>query len=202
MHPPTLISSIGDYKDWLLDTLPNQGEWTEEEYLWVTESTNRLVEFTDGELELLPMPTDRHQSILQFLFLAFHAYLVPEGGKVLFAALRMRVRPRKFREPDLLLVKDAKDPRRQNRFWTGADLTLEVVSDTKPERDLIDKRQDYAEGNVPEYWIVNPLDETITVLKLEGGAYIEHGVFARGGTATSATLAGFSVNVAAVFDAD
>src|SRR5258707_732732 len=81
---------------------------------------------------------------------------------------------------DLLLVKDAKDPRRQNRFWLGADLTLEVVSEDKPARDLIDKRHDYAEGGVPEYWIVNPQDETITVLKLDGSVYVEHGVFRRG----------------------
>ena len=31
MNPPTLIRSIGDYKDWLIDTLPNQGRWTEED---------------------------------------------------------------------------------------------------------------------------------------------------------------------------
>jgi Uma2 family endonuclease len=99
-------------------------------------------------------------------------------------------------------VKDAKDPRRQNRFWTGADLTMEVVSEDKPARDLVDKRHDYAEGTVPEYWIVNPQDETITVLKLEGPAYVERGVFRRRDTATSLVLPGFRVSVDAVFDAE
>ena len=102
----------------------------------------------------------------------------------------------------MLLVKSAKDPRRRNRFWTGADLTLEVVSVDKPERDLIDKRHDYAEGNVPEYWIVNPQAETITVLRLENGAYVEHGVFGQGEQATSVILPGFSVKVTEVFDVD
>jgi Uma2 family endonuclease len=54
---------------------------------------------------------------------------------------------------------------------------------------------------VPEYWIVNPQDETITVLTLAGGAYVEHGLFRRGDTATSLVLPGFSVSVDAVFDA-
>jgi Uma2 family endonuclease len=124
------------------------------------------------------------------------------GGKVLFAPLRVKIRPRKFREPDLLLVLDAKDPRRQNRFWLGADLALEVVSPDKPARDLIDKRGDYAEAGIPEYWIVNPETETITVLRLEGEAYVEHGVFARGTAAESALLVGFSMGVDGVFDAD
>ena len=61
---------------------------------------------------------------------------------------------------------------------------------------------DYAEGGIPEYWIINPLNETITVLTLRGLAYVEHGVFRRGETATSALLSGFSVLVADVFDAD
>jgi Uma2 family endonuclease len=124
------------------------------------------------------------------------------GGKVLVAPLRLRIRPRKFREPDLLLLCDAKDPRRQDRYWRGADLVLEVVSPERPEYDLIEKRRDYAELGIPEYWIVDPQAETITVLRLEGGAYGEHGVFGRGTVAESPLLPGLTVSVDAVFDAD
>ena len=115
--------------------------------------------------------------------------------------MRLQIRPGKFREPDLLLLLSAADPRRQNRFWLGADIALEVVSEEKPERDLVDKRGDYAEGRVPEYWIVNPQTETITVLRLRGDAYEEAGTYRRGESAASTLLAGFSVAVAAVFDA-
>jgi len=191
-----------EWKDWLEEILPRQGEWSEEQYLVLTENKTRLVEFTDGFLEPLPMPTDRHQCILQFLFLAFLHFLKPRGGKVHFPPLRLRIRPGKFREPDLLLLLLASDPRRQNRFWTGADLALEIVSPEKPERDLVQKRVDYAEAQVPEYWIVNPQMETITVLRLEGSAYVEAGQFRRGEAAASVLLPGFAVNVSEVFDAD
>jgi Uma2 family endonuclease len=100
------------------------------------------------------------------------------------------------------LVLDAKNPRRQNRFWQGADLTLEVVSADKPERDLVEKRGDYAKAGIPEYWIVNPETETITMLRLEDTAYVKYGVFGRGAEAVSPLLPGFSVNIDAVFDAD
>ena len=76
------------------------------------------------------------------------------------------------------------------------------MSEEKPERDLIDKRGDYAEAGVPEYWIVNPQTDTITVLCLRGDAYEEAGAYRRGESAPSVLLAGFSVDVAAVFDAD
>ncbi|HEV3004913.1 MAG TPA: Uma2 family endonuclease [Pirellulales bacterium] len=181
---------------------PVQGEWSAEEYLAVTDHTNRLVEFTDGFLELLPMPTDRHQAILLYLSIVFERFIKPRGGKVRFSPLRLRIGPRRFREPDLLLLRSAGDPRGENRFWTGADLTLEVVSDDKPERDLDQKRGDYAEAGVPEYWIVDPQTETISVLTLQGDQYAEAGVYRRGDRSPSILLAGFSVDVTAVFDAD
>ncbi len=191
-----------EWKDVLEEILPPQGAWSEEQYLVLTEHTSRLIEYSDGYLEVLPMPTDRHQTLLEFLFLTFFQFLTPKEGKVHFAPLRLRLFAGKFREPDLLLLLSATDPRRQNRFWTGADLTLEVVSPDKPERDLVDKRDEYARAHIPEYWIVNPETETITVLRLEGDAYVEAGQYARGATASSAILPGFAVDVSAVFDAD
>jgi Uma2 family endonuclease len=194
--------SAQEWRDLLEEILPCQGEWSEQEYLVLTDHRNRLIEFTDGFLEVLPAPTDKHQAILGFLYLAFLTFIEPRGGKVRFSPLRLQVRAGKFREPDLLLLLSAADSRRQDRFWLGADLALEVVSEDKPERDLVDKRGDYAEGGVPEYWIVNPQTETIAVLRLSGGTYEEAGIYRRGESAASVLLAGFSVAVAAVFDVD
>jgi Uma2 family endonuclease len=194
--------SSQEWKDLLEEILPPQGAWSEEEYLTLTDHRNRLVEFTDGFLEAVPMPTDKHQTLLKFLFVAFfHFFEVPRGGNVQFAPLRLRIRPGKFREPDLLVLLSASDSRRQDRFWVGADLALEVVREDKPERDLVDKRGDYAEARVPEYWIVNPHTETITVLSLRGDAYQEAGSYRRGESATSVLIPEFSVAVGAVFDA-
>ena len=179
-----------------------QGMWTEEQYLRLTDNINIFLEFTDGVIEVLPMPTDNHQAMLEFLFLAFRALMEQVGGKARFAPLRVQVRPRKYREPDILLVLDAHDPRRQNRFWLGADLVVEIVSPDKPERDTEHKPLDYAEAGVPEYWIVNPETQTITVLTLQADAYATHGVFGRGAVATSVLLEGFAVAVDAVLDAE
>jgi Uma2 family endonuclease len=178
-----------------------QGSWTLEQYLKLTDSTSSLVEFTDGVIEVLPMPTDKHQVIMLFFYELFRAYLPLRDGKILVAPLRLHVREGKQREPDLLLVCDANDPRRQNRYWLGADLVLEVVSNDDPERDTVDKVIDYAEAGIPEYWIVNPFDETITVLQLSATSYRTHGVFRRGTNATSVLLNGFSVSVDATMDA-
>ena len=99
-----------------------------------------------------------------------------------------------------MLLLDEDDPRGEDAYWRGADLVMEIVSPDNPERDLVEKRGDYAEGHIPEYWI-DPLDETITVLQLAGVQYVEHGVFRRGEHATSALLPDFAVAVTDVFDA-
>jgi Uma2 family endonuclease len=183
-----------------LTLLPLQGMWTEEQYLKLTDQTNHLIEFTDGYLEGLTMPTRSHQRIVAHLYGLFAAFLRLAGGEVLFAPLRLQVRPGKQREPDLLLVLDRDDPRSQDRFWLGADLVVEVVSADDPERDTVEKVADYAEARIPEYWIVNPIDETITVLVMAGTTYTAHGIFGRGETATSRLLGGLAVDVSATFD--
>ena len=197
---PTTTTSQDALDALLCDSMPPQGYWGDEQYLWLTDRTRRLLEFTDGYVEELPMPTVMHQAMLSFLNDRFNAHLKPRGGFVLFAGLRVRIREGKFREPDLAALLNRSDPRNQDRFWLGADLTVEVVSPDDPTRDLITKRADYAEAGISEYWIVDPRFETITVLTLSEGAYVEHGVFARGDAATSPLLDGFAADVTALFD--
>jgi Uma2 family endonuclease len=111
-----------------------------------------------------------------------------------------RHRSWRYREPDILLLLSSDDARRSHRFWTGADLVLEVVSPDDPQRDLVRKRREYVAAGIAEYWIVNPVTEQIIVLRLEGTTYVEHGVFACGAVATSTLLEGFTVAVATVLD--
>jgi hypothetical protein len=44
---------------------PDQGRWSEDDYLAL--DTNRPVEFSDGYVEFLPMPTLSHQLMALFL---------------------------------------------------------------------------------------------------------------------------------------
>ena len=153
-HPKQTVSVASGEPAWEVATLfPAQGAWSEEEYLSL--DTNHLVEFSHGHIEVLPMPSDKHQSIVFFLSALLGAFARKSGGKVLFAPLRLRLWPDKIREPDLLFLADASDPRRQDAYWTGADLVVEVVSPDDPARDLVTKRNEYAQAGIPEYWIVS-----------------------------------------------
>jgi Uma2 family endonuclease len=177
---------------------PVQGSWTESDYLEL--GTNRLVEFSDGSIEVLPMPTTLHQRIVRFLFLLFNQFVSARGlGEILFAPLPVRLWPSKFREPDIVYLRPGRGEYRGQP--EGADLVVEVISEGEENRrrDIETKRQEYAQARIPEYWIVDPENKQVTVLILEGATYREHGIFAPGQTATSAILPELAISVADLF---
>ena len=91
--------------------------------------------------------------------------------------------------------------RRHQQYWEVPDLVMEVVAPEYRRHDLETKRRKYAQAGIPEYWIVDPEEEQITVLTLEGQKYAVHGVFKRGMVTKSALLAGFEVAVDEVWAA-
>ena len=185
---------------WEVATLfPAQGSWTEEEYLALP--GNHLVEYSDGSIEVLAMPTTSHQSIVAYLHALLVAFVSPRGlGKALFSPLPVRLWPGKIREPDIVFMLKAHAGRIGEKFWDGADLVMEVVSEDR-KRDLELKREEYARASIAEYWIIDPDLQQITVLKLDGDQYAVHGQFTSRQAATSQLLGGFNVDVAAVFAA-
>jgi Uma2 family endonuclease len=180
---------------------PCQGHWTVDDYLLLP--TNRLVELSGGRLEVLSMPSKTHQLIVHFLLNALKAFVKSgEGGTVLMAPFPVKLGPGKFREPDVVCVLARHQDRCGERFAEGADLVMEIVSASDPARDRGTKRLEYAQGGIPEYWIVDPQEARITVLKLSIDGYAVHGEFVRGMRATSALLPGFEVDVNRALDAE
>jgi Uma2 family endonuclease len=179
---------------------PAQGSWTEEEYFAL--NGNYLVEFSDGILEVLPFPTTSHQRLVVHLLIALSTFATQwDLGEVLMAPLRVRLWRRKFREPDVVFMLNQHADRVSDKYWSGADLVMEVVSGDEKDRhrDLVVKREEYARAGISEYWIVDPLEEQITVLRLARKGYVVHGAFVKGTTATSHLLPGFSVDASETF---
>src|SRR5207248_3201985 len=80
---------------------PPRGAWSEEEYLLLP--TNRLVEFSEGALEVLPMPGQSHQLLVLFFYRLLSSWVEARSlGLVLLAPFPVRLWPGKFREPDVL----------------------------------------------------------------------------------------------------
>lgn len=196
---PSKPSQRGEPVWELVELFPEQGSWSEAAYLKLT--TNRLVEFNDGCLEVLPMPDAVHQMIVLLLCSALSELSISgKRGRALPAPFRLRIREGRWREPDVLYLAPRSEARFRKDWWDYADLVVEVVSADDPERDYVEKRKDYAAAGVPEYWIVDPLASRISVLVLEQGAYREIQVATLGQTAISVTVPGFDVDVSELLE--
>lgn len=181
---------------------PAQGQWDEEDYFAI--ATNQLVEFSNGHLEVLEMPSIAHQLIALALFRLFDRWVEAQAlGKVLLAPIKIQLWPGKYREPNLVLILTHRLQRHTEQYWLGADLVIEVVSPGDRQRDTKTKRWEYAQAGIPEYWIVDPESQTITVLTLAQTAmppsYRVHGELGVGQQATSYLLANFVVDVDRLF---
>jgi Uma2 family endonuclease len=178
---------------------PLQGGWTVENYLRL--DAGLLIEYSDGFIRVLPMPTLLHQWIVRFLFRRLDAFVAGRGlGEVLQAPLPVELTPTKYRQPDIVFLR----PQRIRRWKgqpAGADLVIEVVSEGEEnrQRDYVEKPEEYAAAGIAEYWIVDPQERIITVFALADNAYREHGVFRTNGTVSSVLLDGFTCEVNDVF---
>jgi Uma2 family endonuclease len=90
----------------IAELFPDQGHLSQSDYLFLTERTNRLVEFSDGQIEVLSMPTTGHQEIVLFLVTLLRQFITPRNlGRALMSPLRVQLRGGQFREPDVVCCK-------------------------------------------------------------------------------------------------
>lgn len=127
----------------------------DEYYNWVDSHTHS--EWVDGEVTIFMSPIPRHALIVSFLSTLLRFFVdLGQAGQVYAAPFEMKLRAgRSYREADLLFVKSEHLGRIDTKRLTGpADLAIEVLSEDDPDRDRVEKFDEYQEAGIPEYWIV------------------------------------------------
>ena len=179
------------YPPELIDLLPAPGEWTEADYYPFSER-GRLVELSDGNLEIIELPTYAHQRILLQLSVSLHAFVSARKlGRVAFAPLPVKLWSGKIREPDLMFMSTA-HASRINVYWGVPDLAVEILSPGTAHKDREVKRKEYAIAGVAEYWIIDPEARTVDIY--ESGKH-----FAGDDVLISDLFPGFSMPLAELF---
>lgn len=114
-------------------------------------------EWVDGEVIVFMQPNNRHVLLVGFLHDLVSLFVRLRAlGQTLGEPFQVLTRGgRAFRRPDLAVFFETPpdvDPASRRRDIP--DLVVEVVSDDSEHRDHHDKRTEYAEAGVPEYWII------------------------------------------------
>ncbi len=148
-----------------------------EEYLNYNDGTDNRYELVLGKLEIMNPPTVRHFLIAKFLEQAFDREIKNKNFNWLcFREAGIRTGWQKSRLPDLFIIdKNSAMELLDNSaiFQTTPFLIVEIVSPESATRDYRYKRSEYAALEVPEYWIIDPKKNKITILILNEGLYEE-----------------------------
>jgi Uma2 family endonuclease len=131
-------------------------------------------EIIDGEaFNMTPAPSRAHQGILGALLNTFYTYLEDKSCKVYVAPFDVRLPESDQSEmdsttvvqPDLTVICDP--AKLDDKGCLGRpDLIIEIISPSTAAHDYIEKLALYERRQVPEYWIVHPIDKTVMVFQL------------------------------------
>jgi Uma2 family endonuclease len=123
----------------------------------------------DGVIYMASPDNIEHYSIYLWLSRLLADFLEDAriAGEIFGSRIAFRLGLPQGPEPDLAFVRGARLHLVRKTFVDGPpDLAIEIVSPDSIERDYEKKRRQYEEARVSEYWIIDPLKETVTCLRL------------------------------------
>lgn len=134
----------------------------------------KISELIDGRIYYQAAPNRIHQKVLNILNNVIYNYIRSRNGlcEVYPApfAVKLYEDRKTIVEPDISIICDRK--KLTDRGCNGApDWIIEVVSPGNPENNYIRKLSLYKDAGVREYWIVNPMKQTILVYVFEAGLF-------------------------------
>jgi Uma2 family endonuclease len=135
-------------------------------------------EILNGNLWLIHAPGTKHQAVTLRMAVALHRHIdAGDLGQVFQAPYDVVLSRANVIQPDILFVRKERRGMVSEINLQGApDLVIEVLSQGTRERDIKLKRKIYADFGIPEYWIVDPVFETVEVLIWSEMGYASAGV--------------------------
>ncbi len=196
--PPTRAKDMQRAKDFLFEVYGEQ-LWTEAQYLELSDRTNQLIELSEGRLAVLPMPTDEHQDLVWNVGEALKAWARKHRGRSFIAPFPVRLGPRKFREPDVMLYSAEHWDRVAKQHGKPPDLVVEVLSPSTEKTDTDEKLAEYARASIPEYWVVSVGMPHVRQYVLEEGQYRLNAEWGAGETVRAVALPELEVVVDEIY---
>lgn len=163
-------------------TLNTKSRVTFADYLTYFDGSDTKYELVDGELVSMSLATGKHGGITKFLERDLDGEIERTGLPWIALQGLVGVRcPRGIgldtvRIPDVVVMQRNDWQALQEReavidFDLAPLLVIEVISPSTKNVDYRAKRTEYAARDIPEYWIVDPLETKVSVLINSDGWY-------------------------------
>jgi Uma2 family endonuclease len=137
---------------------------TYQDYILFPEDGQRH-EILDGEHYVTPAPYLKHQAVSAQLTAVLHRYIKENRlGQLFTAPVDVLLSPHDIVQPDLVFISNERSSILTERNIQGApDLAVEILSDSTRRIDQGKKLDRYERFGVDEYWLVDPVRETVTI---------------------------------------
>jgi Uma2 family endonuclease len=170
------------------------------EYCLLPDDGNRY-QVLEGELIVSPAPRLLHQDVVLQLALLLRSYVISHDlGKVYISPVDVILSPTTIVQPDVVFVRrEHMEMITDQNIQGPPDLCVEVLSPGTESIDRERKKALYARFGVREYWIVDPVRETVTVFGLQDGAYVLRIEASGDGVVSSSVLTGFETPAEVIF---
>lgn len=148
-----------------------------------------------------PAPRPKHQLVLANLLTELMNFVKEKDLGLLFPApIDVRLTEEDtVVQPDIVFIAKARLAMVQDAYIAGApDLLVEILSPHNVQHDRRVKYRLYAETGVPEYWIVDPDQCTVSVHVLRGNAYVPLAELTADGVIVSEQLSDLQLPVAQI----
>lgn len=151
---------------------------------------NDLIQLIDGEVVIPMPPIPKHQRIVREILIFISLLARKIGGEAFDSPIEVYLDEDNVFEPDVLYLKpDSQCTVGEKRLTGAPELVVEVLSPSTAKYDRQQKYQAYEKHGVHEYWIVDPVHQTIEVWVLnQAGKFERQGAFADDNTFKSTTL--------------
>lgn len=126
----------------------------------------RRHEIIDGEHYVNPAPSTYHQTISRRIQFELYAKIeLQQLGQVYNAPVDLQLGNHDIVQPDIVVVlAEHQQIITPTKIKGIPDLIIEILSPSTIENDQVLKRRVYEAAGVPEYWIVDPFEHTVTQL--------------------------------------
>ncbi|HEY9631742.1 MAG TPA: Uma2 family endonuclease [Coleofasciculaceae cyanobacterium] len=153
---------------------------TLEEYLDYDDGTDTFYELVNGELVEMPPESELNRRIAMFLVIYFAQQGIPSQRLTLKTEIVVSGSRATTRFPDVMILSEELETALEgaSRSTVMLDmpppmLVVEIVSPKQENRDYRYKRSEYGARGIAEYWIVDPMQQKVTVLEWVEGLYEE-----------------------------
>jgi Uma2 family endonuclease len=174
---------------------------TYSDYVQMTPPDSGKFQLIEGELISMTSPNTKHQRIIRLITKFLESYLDKNSiGEIFLSPMDVVLGEHNTYQPDLLFILESNKKIIEETKINGTpDMVVEVLSPSNAYYDLVIKKKIYESSGVKEYWIVDPIQDTLDLYVLQNNKFQHKVQIEKKGIIPSEIFPGLDLDLEKIF---